>query len=157
MYAIRQVIRLTKTSNITLVCNFSKVISRKPIRKAIKTTSKSVAAAAPDDWVSVRGESSGQIYWWNQKTDETTVLGAPKPQGPTAIQNVQYVAQPPSAMSGGMGLGGMMAQGMAFGVGSSVAHHAIGSLFGGGSSGHDSSPMSGVDSSSSDGGDSWDV
>lgn len=36
---------------------------------------------------------------------------------------------------GGGGLGSMVMQGMAFGVGSSIAHHAIGSAFGGGAGG----------------------
>ncbi len=34
------------------------------------------------------------------------------------------------------GLGGVVAQGMAFGVGSSIAHSVVGSIFGGGHS-HD--------------------
>ena len=48
---------------------------------------------------------------------------------------------------------GMVAQGMAFGAGSSIAHHAIGGLFGGGgsSSSHSNSESSGGDD------DSWDI
>ena len=48
------------------------------------------------------------------------------------------VAEP--QQGGGMmsGLGGMVAQGMAFGAGSSIAHHAVGSMFGGSGSGSDS-------------------
>jgi hypothetical protein len=104
-------------------------------------------------WEEVVDKNSGQIYYWNTQTNETTALGAPRPSGPTALgpanpgqvaqQNVQY-QQP--------GLGSVMAQvfvvklchlslliilggaqGMAFGVGSSVAHSVFGSLFGGSS------------------------
>ena len=48
------------------------------------------------------------------------------------------------------GLGQTMAQGMAFGAGSSVAHSVMGSMFGGGSSSHDT-----VDHNSGGGGDDW--
>jgi len=37
----------------------------------------------------------------------------------------------PMGMGGGMGLGSMIMQGMAFGTGSAIAHHAIDSMFGG--------------------------
>jgi hypothetical protein len=30
----------------------------------------------------VRDEQTGQIYWWNCDTDETTAVGAPKPTSP---------------------------------------------------------------------------
>ena len=42
-----------------------------------------VRAAPPpadDPWEEVRDESTGQTYWWNVQTNETTALGAPKPQ-----------------------------------------------------------------------------
>ena len=38
------------------------------------------AAPADDPWEEVRDESTGQTYWWNVQTNETTALGAPKPQ-----------------------------------------------------------------------------
>jgi hypothetical protein len=59
--------------------------------------------------------------------------------------------------SGGMmsGLGGMVAQGFAFGAGSAVAHNVVGSFFGGGGGGHASDSSSGGGESVS--GDSWDV
>ena len=31
------------------------------------------------EWESVTDENSGKIYYWNRTTDETTVLGSPKP------------------------------------------------------------------------------
>lgn len=54
----------------------------------------------------------------------------------------QQAHAPAPVQSGGMlaGLGSTMAQGFAFGTGSAVAHSAVNSLFGGGSSHHTSAP-----------------
>ena len=39
----------------------------------------------PEDiWVEVKDENTGRMYWWNQETNETTALDAPKPTGHTA-------------------------------------------------------------------------
>lgn len=90
-------------------------------------------------WVEVKDDASGMTYWWNQQTNETTHLGAPKPIGATALAvpppqglAVQQPGQPQS-------LGSIMKEGLAFGAGSAIAHRAIGSLFGGGSSSSHSS------------------
>lgn len=32
-----------------------------------------------DPWTEVKDPASGQIYYWNKVTNETTALGAPKP------------------------------------------------------------------------------
>ena len=80
-----------------------------------------------DPWQEVK-DPSGQSYWWNSQTNETTALGAPKP---TSVQQ-QPPGQPPAAP--GMGGGGFMstiAEGFAFGAGSSIARHAVGSMLGG--------------------------
>jgi hypothetical protein len=92
-------------------------------------------------------KQSGQIYYWNTVTDETTPLGAPKPTGASANDLAPQQPQ----QSGGMmsGLGRVVAEGFAFGVGSSVAHGIVGSMFGGS---HDS----GGDASSG-GDDSFDI
>jgi len=83
------------------------------------------AAAAGDPWVSVKDDASGQIYWWNQETNETTALGQPKPTAGGAVAPADQQQQ-------GGGLMQTVKEGFAFGVGSSVARMAVGSLFGGG-------------------------
>ena len=100
-----------------------------------KTSVKSAEIVIPpgpatdvtDPWVEVVDKPSGKIYYWNTQTNETTALDAPKP---TSLSNQQQQPQSES-------LGSVMAQGFAFGIGSSVAHSMVGSFFGGG---HDSSP-----------------
>lgn len=94
-----------------------------------------VETEAVDPWVEVKDEHSGQIYYWNTVTDETTAIGEPKP---SAIRSGPPGPAPaPHEGGGGMmsGLGGVVAQGFAFGVGSSVAHGLVGSMFGGGDDG----------------------
>ena len=38
-----------------------------------------VPAAASDPWQEVKDPNSGQTYWWNEQTNETTAVGALKP------------------------------------------------------------------------------
>lgn len=47
----------------------------------------------------------------------------------TALQPVRPVAAPPSIQPQTAGLGSIVTQGLAWGVGQSIAHHAVGSLF----------------------------
>ena len=82
---------------------FATKFGRKTIKKVIvKTKSPTPAEKSIDDsWVSVKDETSGQIYWWNQITNETTALGEPKPTGPSAVQS--YTGPPPPVSSSGGG------------------------------------------------------
>ena len=101
-------------------------------------------------------EHEGQVYWWNVQTDETTAVGEAcpaltPPPGQVAPQQPTQggiMGQQPQGGSAMSGLGGVMAQGMAFGAGSSMAHAAIGSMMGGGSSAPPEEPAGG-------GGDDW--
>jgi hypothetical protein len=139
-------------------------IRRPPVRGKTRSGSNNKTAPPPaaiaveDSWVGVKDVSSGQIYWWNQVTDETTQLGAPKPTSSSAISDQTQQGVVPiggqQQQSGGMmsGLGGVMAQGMAFGVGSSVAHSVMGNMFGGSGG---SAPVD--DDGGGGGGDEWDI
>jgi hypothetical protein len=114
--------------------------SRRPpiLRSKSKTStnrgSKAVSAVPPptlsiaESWVEVVDKPSGQIYYWNTITNETTPLGAEKPVGETALANGAAPAGGGGVMGG---LGRVVAEGFAFGVGSSVAHGLVGSMFGG--------------------------
>ena len=134
---------------------FPRVVSRhlarnvikKPSSKAI-TNQKSGNLQAPppieDPWKAITDKATGQIYYWNTETNETTALGQPKPNSPSLLNNQQ-----PAGTTMGS-LGSVMAEGFAFGVGSSIARNVVGNLFGGSS---DTSSSAG----SGDDGDTWDV
>jgi hypothetical protein len=96
-------------------------------------------------WTEVRDKSTGQLYYWNTVTNETTALGAPNP--------TTMAPSSPPQVGTLRGLGSVMAEGLAFGTGSAIAHNVIGSMFGGHSS--DSGNLGGGFSDS--GGDSWDI
>jgi hypothetical protein len=94
----------------------------------------------------VTDKATGQIYYWNTVTNETTALGAPKPIGPTAL-GPTLPPQQPSRLGT---FGSIVAEGMAFGVGSSIARHTVGALFGGFGGGSGSSVSGGIGGGSSD-------
>ena len=81
-------------------------------------------APAADPWVAVKDPQSGSTYWWNQQTDEVTAVGEPKPGG-------ELQQQEPAQGGSMMGrMGGVVAEGFAFGVGSSIARSMVGSFLG---------------------------
>ena len=110
----------------------------RPFSRYARRPSKSVPArpSNPEDaWTEVKDDASGQSYWWNTVTNETTHLGAPKP---TTAQVVSQTAPPPPSPQQGQapGLGQVVAEGFAFGTGSAIAHSVVGSIFGGFGGGH---------------------
>lgn len=105
-------------------------LRRKAPVKPQSRTRTPAPLVAQDPWTEVLDKESGQIYYWNTVTDETTALGAPKPNGPGGQQlTAEQAPQQGGSMMGG--LGRVVAEGFAFGVGSSVAHSMVGSMFGG--------------------------
>lgn len=101
--------------------------------------------ASNDPWQPVTDKSTGQVYWWNTATDETTALGAPKPMN-------NQLAQPEPQRPGFLG---MVAEGMAFGTGMHLAGRAVSSMLGGSSGSGNAGDAGGGSDGSDD--DSWDV
>ena len=126
---------------------------------AAVTHSPTAPLPIKQEWTAVKDEASGEIYYWNETTNETTHLGAPNPN--LSVNAVTPAPQESGGSgSGGMmsGLGGMVAQGMAFGTGSAIAHNVIGSVFGG-SGDHSGDSGDSGDSGGHDGGgdDGYDI
>ena len=129
-----------------LTCVHTREMSTRGGRGRFRGARRPVGKAAPpptmeDTWEEVKDETTGQTYWWNVQTNETTALGAPKPVA-TSLTPAQQggapppVGQPPQQRSMMGAFGSMVAEGMAFGTGSAIAHRAIGSIFGGGGYGY---------------------
>ena len=133
-YCKRVVSQQSSLSNIFLISiqqrNFSRFNRKGRTRiEQNENETKPVVVDTPpppvkEEWTAVTDEATGQIYYWNERTNETTHLGAPNP-------NHNSVAPPPQEQSGAPGLGRVVAEGMAFGTGSAIAHNVIGSIFGG--------------------------
>mmetsp|Transcript_7674 Transcript_7674/g.10358 ORF Transcript_7674/g.10358 Transcript_7674/m.10358 type:complete len:130 (-) Transcript_7674:356-745(-) len=89
-------------------------------------------AVAVTEWTEVKDEASGQVYYWNQATNETTALGEPKPGREGRVANYQ---QPDQTLGPQQSLGQSLGSGLAFGAGAGAAHAIVGgiagSLFGG--------------------------
>ncbi|CAD7939463.1 unnamed protein product [Amoebophrya sp. A25] len=84
-----------------------------------------------DPWKEVKDPAgSGKTYWWNTQTNQVTALGAAKPVPGADNQQLANAqnAQPPAVTRGG--LMGAIADGMAFGLGSSLMHRAMDGIMG---------------------------
>ena len=79
-----------------------------------------------DPWQEVPDPNGSRLtYWWNPETGATTRLGAARPAAGDDGAPRRFEPQPQQ-----QGLGSVLAEGMAFGAGNSIARHAVGSLFG---------------------------
>jgi hypothetical protein len=96
----------------------------------VTTTAPPPALREEDAWTAVTDKASGQVYYWNEVTNVTTPLGAPKPGSPeeqAMLAQQQQAGQQPAQG----GLGRAVAEGFSFGVGAGIARAAVGSIFGG--------------------------
>lgn len=83
-----------------------------------------------DPWQEVKDPNgTNQTYWWNTETNAVTPLGSPKPVIADGA-NQPPPPQAPGMMQGGGGLGGAVMEGMAWGVGSSMAHRMMDGVMG---------------------------
>mmetsp|Transcript_26452 Transcript_26452/g.57712 ORF Transcript_26452/g.57712 Transcript_26452/m.57712 type:complete len:164 (-) Transcript_26452:473-964(-) len=55
-------------------------VSKEKQAAAPAAESQPSAVEADDEWTEVVHQESGQIYYWNERTGETTQLGDPKPR-----------------------------------------------------------------------------
>ena len=157
----RLVRRATETRSSTVTTTFQRAYSA---RRAPPPPLQTVE----EMWEEVIDERSGKKYYWNTISDETTGLDAKKPTTFSVIDPTMPVptmrgdvgAPPPQRTQGryedGLsaesrgggagsvvgGFGSMIAQGAAWGMGSSLGHRAIGGIFGYGGGGY---PTSGGD------------
>ena len=103
-----------------------------------------------DPWEEVKDPQTGDIYWWNTETDETTAVGLLQQNHPTHFKSrLKYltwsiltsVGEPNPGLEAPQpqreGLGQVLKEGLAFGTGSAIAHSVIGSIFGGFGGGDD--------------------
>ena len=161
-----------RSASIIITAPTKRMFSR-PVRRPPSSRTKGPAKAlvpVEEAWVPVADKNSGQVYWWNEQTNQTTALGgddssnyiiiatlslltsqllltAPRPGSAPAAAVPPPAAPAPAPGGGGImsGLGGVMAEGFAFGVGSSIARNVVGSFFNSGDSGGGDSGDDGID------------
>lgn len=68
------------------------------------STGNQVASPA-DPWTEVVHKETGQIYYWNEQTDETTALGEPKPGPQGRVQYPQQTINRGTSLLGLVGVG----------------------------------------------------
>lgn len=132
--------KLHLPSQILVVTRDFSSRGRRPIKaKSSKPTTSSSSIVATREipapylsieqaWVEVKDPQSSQIYYWNEVSNETTALGAPKPTGATALSTPSDNSL--ANQGAAPGLGRVVAEGFAFGVGASLARAAVGSVMG---------------------------
>lgn len=111
-------------STIKLIRVHSFATTGRKISKSIKgvrstlprtITPPPASVSIEDAWVEVVDKPSGSKYFWNTVTNETTELGAPKPTTGSNAGITTEANKGGGSMMGG--LGRVVAEGFAFGVG----------------------------------------
>ncbi|KAL0054684.1 hypothetical protein WJX82_001018 [Trebouxia sp. C0006] len=89
---------------------------------AVTNINPNSVATPAEQWTEVHDNASGQKYYWNQQTNETTAIGEPKPG---LLGRVQNRVMPVRGAGAGSSLLGMVAAGAGIGLVFSV----IGRIF----------------------------
>lgn len=76
-------------------------------KKSLRVTPPPPTTNYDDVWQEVKDSTSGQSYWWNTVSNETTPLGAPKPISTSMLQTQQPNNIAPPAQQGGSMIGGL--------------------------------------------------
>ena len=111
-HSVNSVFKLFKSEvNLLIISkqiSIKKSTGRKTSRGSIKAPPPPKEIVTTDDilnaWVDVVDKPSGQVYYWNTITNETTALGAPKPTASSLAQ--------PAPQQQTESLGSVMAQGI---------------------------------------------
>ena len=82
---------------------------------SLQDGNSNAVAERKDPWVEVRDKASGGAYWWNQATNETTAVGAPRPMPGAPVLPFQTQGQAAMGAAGQFGTLVMMGAGMSIG------------------------------------------
>ena len=85
----------------------------------------------PRDWEPVKDDATGEVYYWNRKTDETTALGDPRPgsEADLALRRAHETEQQMQSYGPPQTLGASMKQYFFLGIGISMAFMLVGKVF----------------------------
>jgi hypothetical protein len=113
-FLMKNIFKSNISRNIPVIFKeFSSKSTRGRILKPLKKNNnlenipgpKTEITSVEDSWTEVVDKASGQTYFWNQQTNETTALGAPRPSA--AALSHTTTANPPQSQS----LGSVVAEG----------------------------------------------
>lgn len=98
-------------------------LHRRPARRP--AADSKALAPVPAGWQPVQDKVTGGTYFWNERTGQTTAVGAPRPEG--EYLPAQYEAPAPTTAAGAArGVAGLVA----WGAGITFAFAGVRALFG---------------------------
>ena len=100
-----------------------------PVPARVRPGRRAAVAATEGEWTAVRDDRTGEVYYWNRTTNETTALGEPRPGPEGRVVSAPYGAGAQQPAAGGLGSSILQIFVMGFGV--SIGFAIIGRIFGG--------------------------